>query len=250
MTRWLTKTIAIVAGSLSAPVAQAADLWGRKWFVVGFTYCGAVGSLIASRANGFPQLIAGQTIGSFHAGAQTLVHAIASEILPRKYRPFAQAATAAAGGLGGITGSLLAGGLTKDDPNNWRIYFYILAALYITMATVVMFLYNPPPRELQLQLTQRQKLARLDWIGYALLIPGIVLFGYALTSSAAVYAWSDRRVIATLVIGAVMIIGFVLYEWLVITTGTLHHSLFQSRNFPIAFGAFFVEGVSEFSPSH
>lgn len=57
---WLAETVAITAGTLSPPVSQAADLWGRKWFVVGFTVCGAVGCLILSRANNFGQLIAGQ----------------------------------------------------------------------------------------------------------------------------------------------------------------------------------------------
>ena len=177
-----------------------------------------------------------------------MIHAIASEIMPRKYRPYAQAATAAAGGLGGLTGSLLGGGLVKHDPDNWRIYFYILTALYVVTATIVAFLYNPPPRELQLSLTQREKFARLDWIGYALYIPGIVLFGFALTSSTGVYPWKSDKVISTLVIGAVMLIAFILYEWLVINDGMLHHDLFRNgRNFPIAFGAFFVEGIIFFA---
>jgi MFS family permease len=60
--QWLAETVAIVAGTLSPPVSQAADLWGRKWFVVGFTICGAVGCLILSRANNFGQLIGGQSM--------------------------------------------------------------------------------------------------------------------------------------------------------------------------------------------
>lgn len=58
--RWLAESVAIVAGTLSPPVSQAADLWGRKWFVVGFTVCGAVGCLIVSRAQNFGTLIGGQ----------------------------------------------------------------------------------------------------------------------------------------------------------------------------------------------
>lgn len=57
---WLAETVAITAGTLSPPVSQAADLWGRKWFVVGFTVCGAVGCLIVSRAESFGTLIGGQ----------------------------------------------------------------------------------------------------------------------------------------------------------------------------------------------
>ena len=61
---WLTETIAITAGTLSPPISQAADFWGRKWLVVGFTACGAVGCLIVSRADNFGTLIGGQCMST------------------------------------------------------------------------------------------------------------------------------------------------------------------------------------------
>jgi predicted MFS family arabinose efflux permease len=76
---WLVSTTAITAAALGPPVSQASDYWGRKWFAVSFTVLGAVGCLIASRANSFGVLIAGQSIGSLALGAQPLAHAIPSE---------------------------------------------------------------------------------------------------------------------------------------------------------------------------
>jgi hypothetical protein len=40
--------------------------------------------------------------------------------------------------------------------------------------------YTPPLRELQTELSLKEKLNRLDWIGYALLGSGLVLFMIAL----------------------------------------------------------------------
>ena len=263
--RWLAETVAITAGTLSPAISQAADLWGRKWLVVGFTVAGAVGCLIVSRADNFGTLIAGQcmpyhstqayisadlvtAIGALPAGVQCLIHAIASEIMPRKWRTIAQAATATAGGLGGVVGALLSGGLVRTDPTNWRIFFYIIVGLYVASFLTIVFLYNPPPRELQTTLTQQEKLARLDWIGNALFIPGLVLFGFALTSSTGIYPWKSAKIIAPLVVGAVLLILFILYEWLVKKDGMLHHGVFTNgRNFPLVFGLFFMEGLVFFA---
>lgn len=116
--------------------------------------------------------------------------------------------------------------------------------MYTAVIAIVIWLYNPPPRELQRALTQREKLARLDWTGYALFVPGLVSFCFALTSSTGIYPWKSARIIAPITIGAIMLIAFVIYEWRFTNEGMLHHAVFgYGRNFPIIFGLFFVEGL-------
>jgi hypothetical protein len=79
--RWLAETVAITAGTLSPAISQAADLWGRKWLVVGFTVAGAVGCLIVSRADNFGTLIAGQCIPHHSIRAkQVLIDSQRSEL--------------------------------------------------------------------------------------------------------------------------------------------------------------------------
>lgn len=116
--------------------------------------------------------------------------------------------------------------------------------MYTAVIAIIIWLYNPPPRELQRALTQREKLARLDWIGYALFVPGLVLFSFALTSSTGIYPWKSATIIAPITIGAIMLVAFVIYEWQFTNEGMLHHAVFgYGRNFPIIFGLFFVEGL-------
>ncbi|KAK1080140.1 hypothetical protein LTR33_005793 [Friedmanniomyces endolithicus] len=242
---WLISTLAISAAALGAPVSQAADFWGRKWFVVGFTGAGCVGCLIALRAHSFGVVIGGQSIACLALGAQPLVHAIASEIIPRKYRSFAQASVNLASSTGGIIGILMGGALVRHSPQGFRVYFYITAGLYGTIGLVVAWLYRPPPRRLQVEMSQRQRLAELDWYGYALFVPGLILFSYALTSSTGVYRWSSPNIIGPLVVGVILLIVFVLYEWKVTTTGILHHGLFsRGRNFAICLALIFTEGLA------
>ncbi|KAK3615604.1 hypothetical protein LTR56_026492 [Elasticomyces elasticus] len=242
---WLVSTLAISAAALGAPVSQAADFWGRKWFVVGFTGAGCVGCLIASRTQTFGVVIGGQSIGCLALGGQPLVHAIASEIIPRKYRSIAQGAVNLASSMGGIVGVLMGGALVRHSPQGFRVYFYITAGLYGTIGLVVAWLYQPPPRPAQVELSHRQKLTALDWYGYALFVPGLILFSYALTSSSGVYRWSSPNIIGPLVVGVVLLLAFILYEWKVTAKGILHHGLFsRGRNFAICLALIFVEGLA------
>jgi hypothetical protein len=229
-------------------VSQAADYWGRKWFVVGFTASGCIGCVVASRAQSFSMVIGGQSIACLALGAQPLVHAIASEIVPRKHRSLAQSAVNVASSTGGIVGIMMGGALVRHSPEGFRIYFYISAGLYGTVALLTVWLYNPPPRILQTELSQRQKLGRLDWYGYLMFIPGLVLFSYALTSSSGVYPWNDSRIMGPLVVGVVMLIMFIIYEWRCTSVGMLHHGLFsRGRNFSICLVLIFTEGLAFFA---
>lgn len=245
---WLVSTFAISAAALGAPVSQAADYWGRKWFVVIFSFTGFIGCTISSRAHTFNVVIAGQSIACLALGAQPLVHAIASEIVPRKFRSFAQTAVNLASATGGIVGIMMGGALTRYDPEGFRIYFYITAGLYGAIGLVVTWLYRPPLRALQVELSLQQKLSRLDWFGYSMFVPGLILFSYALTSSSGVYPWQDSRVIGPLTVGAALLITFVLYECKLNPTGMLHHGLFsRGRNFGICLALIFTEGLAFFA---
>jgi hypothetical protein len=60
--------------------------------------------------------------------------------------------------------------------------------------------------------TNGEKLAKLDWIGCALLASGLVLFCVGLSYSQNPYIWTDPHVLATFLIGVALIIGLGIYE--------------------------------------
>ena len=49
-TSWLTVNIAIMTSVLGPPVCQAADYWGRRWFLIILSSAGIVGCIVVSRA--------------------------------------------------------------------------------------------------------------------------------------------------------------------------------------------------------
>lgn len=240
-----------MAACLGLPISQSADHWGRKWFVVILSGFSAVGCIVVATAESMAVAIAGQCIVGLSYAVQALEHSIASEILPRKYRPYAQASISAATALGGVSGLLIGGALTLNNPKGFRIYWYITAGLYAGTTLTIAWLYNPPPRDLQQKLTNLEKLARLDWTGYCLVISGLVLFSFALTSSTGTYPWRSAEILVPLILGSAFLVTFGIYEWRFTATGMLHHDLFsRSRNFALAELCIFLEGICFFASNN
>ena len=248
---WLTSVLVIVTTVLSPPVAQAADYWGRKWFLVILTFCGMIGSIIVSRANSIGLAIFGFIISGLSFGAQPLLHAVVSEVLPRKHRPWAQTSVNVSAALGGVVGLLVGGALTRHgNAAGFRAYWYMTAAIYAVSTVACAILYNPPPRELQTSLSTREKIGRLDWIGYIILVLGLTLFCLGLSWSQNPYSWTNAHVLATFLVGAGFMIVFVLYETFFKKDGMVHHDLFGNRNFPLALVCIFVEGLVFFAANN
>jgi MFS family permease len=246
---WLSSSITILTVVLSPPVCQAADYWGRRWFLIILTLCGTAGSIIVARASSMNLAIAGQIICGIAFGLQGLTHAVMSEVLPRRYRPLGQAVATVSAGLGGVTSLLLGGALTRNGNHaGFRNYWYTAMALYALAAVLCYILYNPPVRQSQMGLTNAEKLAKLDWIGYILLSSGLVALCMGLSWSQNPYGWTDAHVLATFLIGLALIACLALYATKFKKDGMFHHGLFsRGWNFVIALACLVVDGLAFFA---
>jgi MFS family permease len=194
--------------------------------------------------------IAGFTISGFSFGAQPLLHAVSSEVLPRRYRSWGQAADLVANALGGITALLVGGALNRQsDPNSrgFRDYWFMTSGIFAFAAILTLFLYSPPPTKTQTSFTSAEKLKKLDWVGYLLLATGLVLFCISLSWSQNPYPWSSPEISATFTIGLVLMIGLGVYEWKLKEDGMFHHGLFRNKNFSVALICVFCEGIAFFA---
>jgi MFS family permease len=151
--------------------------------------------------------------------------------------------------FGAILGLLVGGVLNRDgDPNGFRYYFYISIALFALTATICIFTYHPLPTKSQNAFTFNEKLARLDWVGYALEASSIVLFSLGLFWSQNPFSWSNPHVSATFAIGVVLGAFMVIYETKLKKDGMFHHGLFiKNRNFTVSIICVFCEGVAFFA---
>ncbi|KAI4603609.1 hypothetical protein KJ359_003425 [Pestalotiopsis sp. 9143b] len=248
---WLTAPIGTLTVVLGPIVSQAADYWGRKWFLVVCTMFGAVGSIIIGRATSMGMLIAGFTVSGVAFGAQPLLHTVTSEILPRRWRGWGQAVDSISNSLGAVFGLLFGGALNRsNDPasDGFRIYYLVNMAWYVAAAVLCMVVYNPPLREKQKHFTTTEKLAKLDWIGYFFLTTGLVLFSVGLSYSKNPYEWTDPRVSATFAVGLALFLCLTGYEIFLKKDGMFHHGLFNgNRNFAISLVAVACDGIAFFA---
>ncbi|KAI3391206.1 hypothetical protein diail_7756 [Diaporthe ilicicola] len=245
---WLSGTMAIFTVVLGPIVSQAADYWGRKWFLVGLSFSGAVGALVTALATSMNMLIAGCCLIGTAFGMQPLLHAVVSEVLPRAWRGWAQSIVMLSNALGLFGGLVIGGALNRGgDPDGFRYFFYIGMGLFLATGIVCIFAYRPPQRELQ-KLPLAEKVAKLDFVGYALLGSGLVLFCLGLSYSQNPYAWSDPHVSAPFAIGLALAIALCVYEYKFKTDGMFHHGLFKrDRNFAISLLCIFCEGLGFFA---
>ncbi|KAM6506720.1 hypothetical protein FSOLCH5_013695 [Fusarium solani] len=248
---WFNQAINLLSVAVCLPVSQMVDYWGRKWLLVVLLAVGFAGNMIVARAENIATVIAGFVLIGVNYGCQPILFAVPSEVLPRSQRPIAQASINISSSIGGFLGLVIGGALLRyNDLENYRIYFYIVAAFFGMSLLGVVFAYSPPPREEQVSLGVKQKLGKLDWVGYALIAPGLTLFSVALAWSENPYSWSDVHIIAPFVIGVVLIITAVFYEWLIKKDGVANHAVFNHRNTTIAILAIWIDGVSFFTANN
>ncbi|KAJ4179768.1 hypothetical protein NW767_014541 [Fusarium falciforme] len=250
-TMWFNQSINLLSVAVCLPVSQMADYWGRKWLLVVLLAIGFAGTMIIARAENIATVIAGFILVGINYGCQPILFAVPSEVLPRSMRPVAQATISISSSIGGYLGLIMGGALLRyNDLENYRIYFYVVAAFFGMSLLGVVFFYSPPPREEQVAFGLKQKLGKLDWIGYVLIAAGLTLFSMALAWSDNPYSWTDAHIIAPFVIGVILIIISIIYEWRIKKDGIANHAVFAHRNTAIALLALFIDGISFFTANN
>ncbi|KAJ5292764.1 Tannase [Penicillium atrosanguineum] len=245
---WPSSILTIFTSVLTPPISQAADYWGRKWFLVVLMACGCAGSLVIGWATSMGMVIGGFCLLGLSFGSQSLLFAVVSEVLPRKHRPVAQSTVNLTAGLGAAAGLIMGGALLRNNIlEHYRVYWYVVAGIFMVSSILCFCFYNPPPREAQVSLSTSEKLHRLDWVGIGTFSPGLTLFCVGLAWSQNPYEWSNAHILAPFITGVMLLIFFIVYEWRWKRDGMLHHDLFKKRNFPISLALVFAEGLSFFT---
>ncbi|KAK4243069.1 general substrate transporter [Corynascus novoguineensis] len=190
-------------------MAQAANVFGRRWLTLISVAMFTLGSGICGGANSPAMLIGGRVVqGLGGGGIALMINIVLTDLVPLRERGKYMAIVQMVSAVGAALGPFLGGLLTERS--TWRWVFYInlpiggtsLVALYFSLRVA-----TPPAAP------WREKLGRIDFIGNAIFMAATVAVLIGVTWGGTVYPWKSANVIVPLVFGFVGIGLFLAYEW-------------------------------------
>lgn len=161
---------------------------------------------------------------------------IIAHTVPLRQRPMYMGTVGAMEGVSATTGPLIGGALTTNV--SWRWCFYINLPIGAVTILAVLAFYHEPDRDGLSFPALKQKAKDLDWLGMVVIVTAIICFVLALQWGGVTYAWSNGRVIALLVISAVLFAIFTVVQVRRGELATLPPRIIRQRS--MAFGILFA----------
>lgn len=198
----------ILAIVITQPIyITISDVLGRKIPLYAAFLFFFVGSIVFGVAKNMPVLIVGRMLqGLGGGGLDVLSEIILTDITSLKERPLFLGLYALPMAGGGVCGPLI--GAAFSEFVDWRWIGWInLPIIAVGVLLAFFFLHLRP-----IDSSFRSKLRRLDWIGMLLFTIGSTTFALPLSWAGAMYPWSSWKTILPLIIGAVFLLVFAIYE--------------------------------------
>ncbi|TAQ83922.1 hypothetical protein B7494_g7754 [Chlorociboria aeruginascens] len=220
---WIISAYTLTSLAFIPAWGQYADVFGRYIPLQAATALMVIGSAICSGSpvTAFPVLLLGRAIqGIGCSGILILTRVILADKVSLAENAKNNTTFVFVGGLGYGIGPVIGGYLTQVS---WKWCFIINIPIGLVGAVISHFvlrkvLLGPQtisrsdgvPEETQ---TFTTRLATIDYAGQFLFLFGMGLFILALTWAGANYPWSDVKVIAPLVIGVLLMVALLFWEY-------------------------------------
>jgi EmrB/QacA subfamily drug resistance transporter len=200
--QWVVTAYALAFGSLLLVGGRLGDMYSRKWVFITGLVGFAVSSALGGAAVSFEMLVAARTLqGAFGAilAPSALGTLVSTFQDPRERgRAFGVFGSVAAGG-GGV-GLILGGVLTQYLSWRWTLYVNLVFAVIAVAGALAFMSRNRPANP-----------PRMDWPGAVLACAGLflIVFGFSHAETA---GWTATLTIGSLVLGVLVLTGFVFAE--------------------------------------
>jgi EmrB/QacA subfamily drug resistance transporter len=238
---WAT-TAYLVTSTVSTPLyGKLSDMYGRKKFYLFAISIFLVGSALSGMSRSIIELAAFRAVQGLGAGGlMALAFAIIADVVsPReraKYQGYFMAVFATSSVLGPVLGGLLAGQDHLLGVDGWRWVFYVNVPIGLVALSVV-------SRNLNLPHVRREH--RIDYVGAATLVLGIASL-LIVAEQGREWGWGSARALACYLIGAALLVLFVLQERRVGDEAILPLKLFRHPVFSVAGLMNFIIGMGMF----
>ncbi|KAL4902774.1 hypothetical protein BDW74DRAFT_186744 [Aspergillus multicolor] len=207
---WISGGYFVTSTCFQLVYGRLSDIWSRKFVLFTGLAIFFFGSLASSLAATATQLIVFRAFtGVGGGGLMTVAQMIVSDVVPLrergKYQGILGAVVAIANGIGPVIG----GALSSTSTNGWRWIFRLNLPL-TAITTLAVFFFMPLRK---VQGNWKVKLKAIDFVGGALALAGTAVLLLGLTWGGGEYAWDSAHVVVTIVVGFVVCVLFVLWQW-------------------------------------
>ncbi|CAK4032335.1 MFS general substrate transporter [Lecanosticta acicola] len=191
-------------------VGSISDLIGRRYVaLIGAAFL-IIGMIICSTVHSMNSFISGMVFAGVGAGINELTAlAATSELAPTSKRGKYVAVLVIT--IIPFCPSVLYGQLISYYAS-WRWIGLICGLWAFVGFCCVLFFYFPPERVNSLGLSRRQVLKQIDYLGGFLSIGGMLLFMMGMQWGGYQYKWSSAHVLVPLILGAVMLACFTVWQ--------------------------------------
>ncbi|KAH3920892.1 MFS-type efflux transporter phmH [Parastagonospora nodorum] len=205
---WVANVYFLTSAALQPLYGQLADLWGRRYVMIGATIIFILGSGLCGGSSSMNMLIWSRAVQGIGAGGiNMLIDMIICDLVPMRERGNFIGLLFLFVSLGATIGPFVGGILT--DRASWRWIFYInLPFGGVALLLLILFLHVKWKNDL----STMERLRRVDVIGNSILIGATFAILYALTYGGTRYTWSDPHIAAPLTIGLVGLVAAFFWE--------------------------------------
>lgn len=214
----------MLTSAVTVPIyGKLSDVYGRRPFYIFGLVVFAVGSVLCGLADNMTQLVAARGLQGIGAGSMmSMPRATVGDIFNPRERARWMGVMGAVWGLSSILGPAIGGWIT--DAFSWRWVFFI--TLPMAVLAIIGVLYSLPKVRVSEQV-------KIDWLGSALLVIGLVPMLLALTLAGTEYAWTSPVVLTLFGGGAVVSALFFWYERRA-SDPVIAPALFRNRIFTVS----------------
>ncbi|KAH7014036.1 major facilitator superfamily domain-containing protein [Macrophomina phaseolina] len=235
---WAGTSFLLTSAVFQPVLGSFSNVFGRKPMVVLSLAFFGVGATVAAVAGNFTVILVGRSIqGIGGGGIIVMTGVVITDLVPLRERGKWFSAISSMWALGTVFGPLLGGVFAENV--SWRWIFWInLPFIGVGLPLVIFFL------KLHLKPSSfLHKLRHIDWFGVAVFVLSLTGLLVPITWGGVMYSWSSWRTLVPLIVCAVAMVCFIVYEDRYATNPLIQTRVFKNRTAASTFAQTLLHGL-------